>query len=85
MLEFIGPSIEKRIEIITQENEKKLQKQYSEFDAILSNIKSHIPDHLRDDVSKLETMYIQRTDEIGPTYRIGFEDAIKLFTFFYKV
>lgn len=85
MLEFIKPSIEKRIEIIIQENEEKLQEEYSEFDAILTSIKSHLPDHLRDAVNKLATMYIQRTQDIAPIYRTGFDDAIKLFDFFHNV
>ncbi|WP_411342583.1 hypothetical protein ACE3MZ_12960 [Paenibacillus sp. WLX1005] len=85
MLEFIKPSIEKRIEIIIQENEEKLQEEYSEFDEILTSIKSHLPDHLRDAAEKLETMYIQRIDEIAPVYRTGFDDAIKLFRFFQNV
>ncbi|MDN4617693.1 hypothetical protein QCD85_06255 [Paenibacillus sp. PsM32] len=85
MYEFIGPSIEKQIESITQENDKKFQKEYSEFDALLTSIKSHLPAHLRDATEKLETMYIQRVDCIAPVYRRGFEDAIKLFHFFQNV
>lgn len=85
MLDFIGPSIEKRIEVITQENDIRLHDQYSEFDQILTSIKHHLPDHLHDAAKKLETMYIQRTDDIAPVYRTGFDDAIKLVRFFQNV
>lgn len=85
MLDFIEPSIEKRIEVITQENEEKLQEQYTEFDAILTSIKSYLPVHLRDVTEKLETMYIKRTDDLAPVYRTGFDDAIKLVQFFQNV
>ncbi|GGI98339.1 hypothetical protein [Paenibacillus hunanensis] len=86
MLEFIVPSIEKRIENITKESNQNSQQQYIEFDQILANIKRHLPDHLHDAAEQLETMYIQRTDDIAPVYyRTGFDDAIKLFRFFQNV
>lgn len=85
MLDFIEPSLAHRIEIITAENEQKHQEHYNEFDKILSDIKKYLPDHLQDAAKQLETMYIQRTDDVAPIYRIGFEDAIKLFKFFQNV
>jgi hypothetical protein len=77
-MEFLEPSITRKIEELVRETELRHENDYKYFDELLSSLKETVPKEMHGKIAEIESMYIQRVEDIEPVYRTGFDDCSKL-------
>lgn len=76
LMEWLEPSLQKRIEQIRSEYEVENMSNYNRFISILSDLKTN--DQVMGKLLELENLYIQKDEFIEKAYRKAVDDMLQI-------
>ncbi|BFH15521.1 hypothetical protein J6TS7_65420 [Paenibacillus dendritiformis] len=76
LMEWLEPSLQKRIEQIRSEYEVENMSNYNRFISILSDLKTN--DEVMGKLLELENLYIQKDEFIEKAYRKAVDDMLQI-------
>lgn len=78
VMDWLEPSINKRIDYVTECCDKSIESIDIEFNEIIKSMRKRYP-ACSADLLTIESLFIQRITMVDTAYRIGLKDGIALF------